>query len=60
MGEEEKRVKFTLEMLRQATGRSVIYPLCPYCQLETPSEPDAQDAACIHCDQRFGIDNPFF
>lgn len=55
-----KYVRFTLEMLQQAAEDSVIYPVCPYCQEETPAEPDAEDAVCINCDKRFGIDNPFF
>lgn len=62
MGKENKikRVRFTLEMLRQAAENSVIYPVCPYCELLTPAEPDAEDIFCVNCEKRFEIDNPFF
>lgn len=46
--------------LARAEVDGVWYPLCPCCELPTPAEPDAQLVYCIHCDQRFEIDNPFY
>ena len=52
--------KMTEEDLEDAALEGVWYPLCPYCGMQTPAEPDADDIVCTSCDKRFKIDNPWF
>jgi hypothetical protein len=45
--------------LMRASREGVWWPLCPNCEMHTPSEPDAQLVYCIHCDALIEIDNLF-
>jgi len=39
----------------EAAEDGIWHPICPYCGLPTPAEPDADSVVCINCDARFRI-----
>jgi len=51
------RVAPTEEDYRDAAYDGVWYPVCPYCGVPTPAEPDADKVCCQSCGKKFKLES---